>query len=125
MKKSYIIAIALVILVAIVAYFALGDSNRPKADYESFAKCLTNKSVKMYGAYWCPHCQNQKKEFGNAWQYVTYVECAIPDQPGQTPACAQAGITGYPTWTFPDSSTLEGEVSFADLSQKSGCPLPG
>ena len=29
----------------------------------------------MYGAYWCPHCQAQKKVFGESFQYVPYVEC--------------------------------------------------
>jgi len=27
----------------------------------TFAKCLTENGAKMYGAYWCTHCENQKK----------------------------------------------------------------
>ncbi len=31
---------------------------------------------KMYGAYWCSHCNNQKKEFGSeACKSIQYIEC--------------------------------------------------
>jgi len=93
--------------------------------YDEFAKCLTNKSVKMYGAYWCGHCNNQKTEFGSSWQYMTYVECAVQGQPDvQTDACREANITGYPTWELPDGTRIEGEMAFAELSDKTGCALP-
>jgi thiol-disulfide isomerase/thioredoxin len=29
--------------------------------YDEFAKCLTDNGAKFYGAFWCPHCQAQKK----------------------------------------------------------------
>src|ERR1700721_800170 len=45
--------------------------------YDSLAKCLASKQVRMYGLYWCPHCIEQKEEFGAAFHYVPYVECAI------------------------------------------------
>ena len=51
----------------------LSKKNYIKLD--DFAKCLTQKSVVMYGAYWCPHCQAQKKLFGSSFKYVNYVEC--------------------------------------------------
>lgn len=45
-------------------------------DSDSLAKCLSDKGVKMYGAFWCGHCQNQKAEFnGNLEKYNIYVEC--------------------------------------------------
>lgn len=69
-------------------------------NYDNFAKCLTEKGVKMYGAYWCSHCQNQKKAFGDSFKYVTYIECADPNSQGQLEVCTKAGITGYPTWEF-------------------------
>jgi hypothetical protein len=31
--------------------------------YDLFAQCLKDKDAKFYGAFWCPHCQNQKAMF--------------------------------------------------------------
>ncbi len=111
-------ALAVIALVAIV----LAQKNEP-GKYDGFAKCLTDNGVKMYGAYWCPHCLNQKTAFGKSWKYVSYIECSLPDRAGQTELCRKAGIEGYPTWEFSDSSRLEGEVSFEGLAVKSGCTL--
>lgn len=89
---------------------------------EGFAQCLSSKNVKMYGADWCPHCQNQKKLFGEAFKYIDYTECADPSDPRvQAKACSDADITGYPTWKFADGQKIEGEATFEELSEKSGC----
>ncbi len=77
----------------------------------------------MYGAFWCPHCQNQKEMFGDSWKYVNSIECSTPDGRGQVEVCQQAGITGYPTWEFQDGSRVAGEITLTGLSQKSGCKL--
>ncbi len=95
----------------------------PIANLDDFAKCLTEKEVKMYGAYWCPHCENNKKAFGDSWQYVTYVECAVEGQPQvQTAACTDAGISGYPTWII-DGEKYPGEQTLENLARLSGCTL--
>jgi hypothetical protein len=79
----------------------------------------------MYGAYWCPHCANQKALFGEDIfnEHVEYVECAIPGQDNrvQTQACQEKEIEGYPTWIFPDGTRLQGEQSLEDLAQQAGC----
>ncbi len=54
---------------------------------------------------------------------LPYIECANPDRT-QTQAAIDAGITAYPTWTFPDTSRHTGEMSFEELSSRSGVPLP-
>lgn len=93
------------------------------ANLDAFAKCLTEKDVKMYGAYWCPHCENNKKAFGDSWQYVTYVECAVEGQPQvQTAACTVAGIEGYPTWIV-DGEKYPGEQTLQNLAKLTGCTL--
>ena len=89
---------------------------------DSFAKCLTKDGVKMYGAYWCPDCQDQKGVFGGSWQYVDYVECATVAG-GQTQACRDANITGYPTWVFRNGSRETGELSVPELRAMTGCGL--
>jgi flagellar basal body-associated protein FliL len=92
---------------------------------DSFAKCLNAKGVRMYGAWWCPHCANQKEAFGYAFQYVNYTECGEEGKPHSVnDQCKQAGIKNFPTWQFADGSRTEGELPLADLSQKSGCRLP-
>lgn len=83
---------------------------------ETLAKCLTEKGVKMYGAYWCGHCKNQKEMFGDAFQYVDYIECT--ETPG---LCDSAGVSGYPTWVGPDGSKYPGEKSLNELANMFGC----
>ena len=62
-------------------------------NYDSFAKCLTEKGAVMYGAVWCAHCKDQKKAFGDSFQYIKYVECTE-----NTKLCLDDGVNGYPTW---------------------------
>lgn len=92
-------------------------------ELDDFAKCLTDKGAKMYGASWCSHCQNQKQMFGASVEFAPYVECASADG-GQTKVCTDAGIQGYPTWKFADGSENVGEASLQKLSEATGCPLP-
>jgi hypothetical protein len=66
---------AVLIMVAFgLAYYL---SNRADHRHDAFARCLTDRGVKMYGAWWCPHCQEQKEKFGASFEYVPYVECGI------------------------------------------------
>jgi uncharacterized membrane protein/glutaredoxin len=85
------------------------------------AKHLTQKGVKMYSAYWCPHCYEQKQLFGQqAWTAVTNVECA-PDakKNPQTAACAQAGIKSFPTWSI-NGKLESGVKKLAKLGELTG-----
>jgi hypothetical protein len=91
---------------------------------DPLAQCLTDKGVKMYGAWYCPHCAAQKEAFGTAFSKVTYVECADPNTKAELQVCKDAGITGYPTWVFPDGSRLEGEQPLDTLAAKAGCQAP-
>ena len=122
MKKGFGIILVL-ILIAGGGYFATkGGSTKPNLD--GFAQCLTERNAKMWGAYWCPHCQNQKKEFGKSWDKVKYIECSLPGGSGQTNECKEAGIEGYPTWEFEGGERIGGEVPLTDLAEKTGCSLP-
>src|SRR3989338_4753785 len=130
-NKQTVIIVALgIVAIGVIGALAWRGSNEGPGQYDDFAKCLTEKGAKMYGAYWCPHCINQKEDFGKSWQYVTYVECSLPGGQAQTPVCKTAGIEGYPTWEFIDAETqnktrASGELSFEQLSVYSGCPLAG
>jgi uncharacterized membrane protein len=67
----------------------------------ALAKHLKQMGVKKYGAYWCPHCYEQKQLFGQeAWKEIEYIECAS-DGKGKNPQpklCAEKGIQSFPTW---------------------------
>lgn len=98
---------------------ALGDK------YISFSQCLTDKNTVMYGAYWCPHCANQKKPFGKeGFKKINYVECDPRGANAQPELCKQKDIKSYPTWIFSDGSRLFGEVPLEKLAEKTQCALP-
>jgi hypothetical protein len=100
-------------------------SSRNASTLDGFAQCLNSKGLKMYGAWWCPHCAEQKESFGYAFQYVNYTECGIEGQPhGMNEQCKKEGIQHFPTWQFTDGSRHEGVLPLSDLAEKSGCKLP-
>ncbi|KAB1201770.1 Thiol-disulfide oxidoreductase LTO1 [Morella rubra] len=75
----------------------------------SLAKHLRSVGAKMYGAFWCSHCLEQKQMFGReAAKLLDYVEC-FPDgyKKGtkMAKACVDAGIEGFPIWV------INGQVS--------------
>jgi hypothetical protein len=121
MKKYAILGILILVGVlflngSITGLFAGGGK------YDNFAKCLTENDVVMYGAYWCPHCQNQKEMFGESFDFVEYVECSLPNKAGQTQICKDKGIKSYPTWDI-KGVMHSGELSINKLSELTGCKL--
>lgn len=128
MRKTDRTRLALWILAGIATAIAIFTYVKtlppPNGKYDAFAKCIANTSTTFYGAFWCPHCQNQKRAFGDAAKYLPYVECSTPDASGELPVCVDKGVKEYPTWYFPDGSSGTGELSFETLSGKTGCPLP-
>ena len=91
---------------------------------DTLATCIKDSGASFYGAFWCPHCQNQKALFGSSAKLLPYIECSTPDGNSQLPVCNEAGVTGYPTWKFANGTVETGELSLAELSQKTNCPLP-
>jgi|FLOH01.1.fsa_nt_gi parvulin-like peptidyl-prolyl isomerase len=97
-------------------------NNQEETDLAGFAQCITDSGAKMYGAYWCSHCNAQKELFGDAVEYIPYVECAIENQDGQNEACTNAGIQGYPTWVI-NNQQYTGEQTLEKLATLTGCHL--
>ncbi|XP_019086874.1 PREDICTED: thiol-disulfide oxidoreductase LTO1-like [Camelina sativa] len=92
----------------------------------ALAKHLNSIGARMYGAFWCSHCLEQKEMFGReAAKQLNYVEC-FPDgyKKGTKilKACADAGIEGFPTWIINDQ-VLSGEIELAELAEMSGFSL--
>lgn len=90
---------------------------------ENFAKCLSEKGMKFYGASWCSWCQKEKELFGEAVQYLPYVECTVEGSDELTAECQEAGITGFPTWQLPNDELISGFKTLEELSELSGCSI--
>ena len=121
-KKRAIYAAIVVIAMGVAYFFYYRDQHK----YDAFARCLADRGLKMYGAWWCPHCQEQKEKFNASFQYVPYVECGVKgDIHGQNPVCKQEGVKHYPTWQFPPTGErVERVFGLDELSDRTGCPLP-
>lgn len=141
MKKTYLLILA--IMPAVILLGAAGCQKNPEQveKLKSIANCLADKGVKEYGAFWCPHCAEQKKLFGEADEIIksrgVYVECdprCVRDESGNLPKacrgiegkpdlCLDKGVEGYPTWEFPDGSMMQGVMQPDELAKKAGCGL--
>jgi thiol-disulfide isomerase/thioredoxin len=80
----------------------------------------------MYGAFWCPHCAKVKKEFGESFRYINYVECDPRGENEQSLLCLEKKIENYATFEFNNdpSTRLIGEPTFEELAAASGCAAP-
>lgn len=96
-------------------------TNTSGAAEVSLAKHLTDIGAKMYGAYWCPHCFDQKQLFGKeAKKYMPYIECATDGVDSQTDLCQSVPeLTGFPTWEV-NGEFLPGTQTLATLAEASG-----
>ncbi len=125
--RTVIILVIVFVVASIAAIRYSSGRSGSGADSKAvaaLAECVSQKGAKMYGTYWCPHCQKQKKLFGSAFSKIDYIECSPPENPReQTQPCKDAGILSYPTWVFADGSRISGEVGFKDLADKTGCPF--
>ncbi|TSC85533.1 MAG: vitamin K epoxide reductase [Parcubacteria group bacterium Gr01-1014_8] len=115
---------AIVVLLIIGGLGASWYMKTLPGQYDALAQCLKDKGALFYGAFWCPHCQEQKKMFGNSAKLLPYVECSLADQKTQTPICIEKEIKSYPTWIFADGSKLTGEQQPKVLAEKTGCSMP-
>jgi uncharacterized membrane protein len=114
---------------------AIGDTsgnvyvNTPSTDAEAqLAEHLKSIDAKMYGAYWCPHCCEQKRLFGaTAMQQLKYVECGEGGKNAQVDTCrdlapviekATGEKFGFPTWEI-NGQYYSGRQSLTELARLS------
>jgi len=89
----------------------------------ALAKNLTATGAKIYTAYTCPHCHEQKELFGKeAVSLINDVECNPQGKNARPDLCQAAGIRGVPAWEingkmYPGVQRLE---TLADLSGYQG-----
>lgn len=102
-------------------FFAAGSEipfTEPQVTTESpagaveLARALQLNGAKMYGAFWCSHCFEQKQAFGmGAKADLPYVECYPDGYTGPRSiarACLDANIQGFPTWII-NGQKVEGD----------------
>jgi hypothetical protein len=121
-RMRYALVAIVIVIVFGIAYYFLWHRHNTKLD--AFAQCLTAKQTKMYGAFWCPHCEDQREKFGSSFKYAPYVECGIKGSQGIQAVCTQAGIKRFPTWVFADGTRVEGEHELQFLGDQTGCSVP-
>jgi len=123
-KKIKFIIIVVVCIAIILGVYLISKSNisLSPSGLDNFAKCITQSGAKMYGAYWCPHCKDQKALFGTSLQYINYVECDANGPNAQPEECQKAGITGYPTWII-NEKQYSGLQTLNKLASLTNCKL--
>lgn len=129
--KIFVSVIVILILGAIATAF-LRSTSVPAGPgkYDTFAQCIKDSGTIFYGAFWCSHCQAQKKLFGSSVKYLPYVECSTADGQGQMQVCIDKKITGYPTWILADGTQIPNDsangsgVKLETLAAKTVCVLP-
>ena len=83
----------------------------------ALAKDLKALDARMFGAFWCSHCYEQKQTLGQeAMKMITYVECDKEGLNNQRSLCQERKVPGYPTWEI--AGTLHpGEQSIEELEE--------
>lgn len=125
--KIFLSVVALLVLGMVATVLIRSNNNKippVPGKYDQFATCLKDNGAVFYGAFWCSHCQAQKKMFGSSQKLLPYVECSASNGQSIMKECTDKKITGYPTWEFADGSRLTGEVALLKLAEKTACELP-
>ena len=132
-KEKFAISIAVFVFLVLGLYILFNRFSNPTgytisgaavkiSSLEDFAKCLTNNGVKMYGAFWCSHCKEQKEMFGDFIRYINYIECDANGKSARPEECAKAKIESYPTWII-DNQKYSGVKTLEELSKLTGCKI--
>lgn len=89
--------------VVIIALLPIGYSDLIQSAEDPRLKALAihlqESGAKFYGAFWCPHCNDQKELFGASADRLPYIECTPDGRNGVLAfVCIRKEIRGYPTW---------------------------
>lgn len=115
---------ALAAVAFVVGGYAVAERQVAASAYaEGLAKHLASSGAKFYGAWWCPHCQEQKRLFGAAARHLPYVECDARSPEAKPEECRQAGVRAFPTWII-YGRKYEGTLPLEELARLSGYPPP-
>ena len=91
---------------------------------KGLATHLSERGAYFYGAYWCPHCQQQKAMFEASADRLPYVECTPDGRNGAVSlVCRDAQVSDYPTWVIA-KRRVTGAVEPKELARLSGYRQP-
>jgi uncharacterized membrane protein len=125
LRGTWIVAAVLAGVLFSAAAWALQSEPRASKDYSGVARCLSERGVVMYGAYWCPSCAKVKKGFGEAFAGIAYVECDPRGEDAQAARCIERAVRKTPTWIQEPGGTEvkreEGALSPEKLAETFGC----
>ena len=120
---SYLVIFALIVS----AVFLVRYVNSLPGKHDSFAQCVVDSGSKMYSAWWCSHCREQKALFGKSFKIIekggAHVECSPDGTQTFSQYCIDQGVQGTPTWMSADGEFLGNRMSLEELSSKTNCPL--
>jgi len=90
----------------------------------ALAEHLTASGARVYTAYWCPHCHEQKELFGRqASEKLTVIECAPDGRNSQKALCDSKKIEGFPSWEI-NGQLDSGVKPLSKLAEQSGYKGP-
>jgi len=130
MRHQLILFLSIAIIILLSGCTSQTQEQKVSAtNLDSFAQCLTEKGVKMYGSYICSACLATKKMFGSSFEYIEEIECHPKGPNPQTDLCLKRDIKKTPTWILEkdgvEINRLEGYQTFELLGEFSGCPFEG
>ncbi len=86
-----------------------GNNAPPRATTQSgeaelaLADHLQKIGAKSFGAWWCPHCFEQRQLLGQAaYKKITSIECDPGGVDPQPQVCQASGVQSYPSWEIND-----------------------
>jgi hypothetical protein len=124
-KKNPIFKFGMILVIVVLGVFIVKSISSGSSKYDNFAQCIVDSGAKMYSAWWCPHCQEQKKLFGKSFDIIENAGLHVECSPGGTRSfsqfCRDAGITGTPTWKFADGTDAGGRLALNVLAERTNC----
>ena len=128
-KVSSVIAgaVAMALLAPFGAAFIFAMPEGGGAGFEAaLARHLREEGAVMYGAYWCPHCTEQKALFGDAAKDLPYVECDPKGVNARPDLCEKAHVRSFPTWALGDKRRegVQSPQALAEFSNFKEPPKP-
>lgn len=117
------VAVTIAVVLGLHLHFSglFNPAAGPEDPYlKGLAMHLSEHGAIFYGAYWCPHCQQQKAMFEASVGRLPYVECTPDGRNGAVSlACRDANISDYPTWVI-NKRQVGGAIVPKELARLSG-----
>ncbi len=116
--KVFVTFLALVLIVSALYFFTDWFSKvtgyfSGESEKEKIVKCLNGKGAEFYGTAFCAECEKEKKELGESFNSIKYVECGRDKS-----LCPN--IRSIPAW-YIDKNIYYGFKNLTELKEISGC----